>query len=224
MTNQPVWKVIHNLGDATPLEYGGAFLLVDETGVYAPELIVWDEPTMNGVPISNLYSTDAEDVAARMGWELYNRIDSYGSGETIFLYRKPDGIARIETDCADWEELLEREGVDPEPQYTVYRFSVERLYRVEDEDRIYFITKTIKEGFENGTLPHPISTYKEWYLKGIEPTDLSGLLEDSPIQNALATLNLANYHGFHEFDSYPLKMGKRELIRWARQALPGADL
>lgn len=224
MTNQPSWKLLTNLGDVTPLEYGGAFLLVDETGVYDSELVVWEEPTMNSVPISNLYTTDAEEVAARMGWELYNRIDSYGSGETIFLYRKPDGIAKIHTDCADWEEVLEREGVDPEPQYTVYRFSVERLYRVEDEDRIYYVTKTIKEGFENGTLPYPITTYREWYLRGIEPDDLGGLLSEDVIENAQATLSLARYHGFYEFDSCPLKMGRRELIEWARQALPGADL
>jgi hypothetical protein len=37
-TRQPVWKFAGNLGDATPLDHGGAFVLVDETGVYDPEI------------------------------------------------------------------------------------------------------------------------------------------------------------------------------------------
>ncbi len=36
--SQPVWKYIANLGDASPVEHDGAFLYVDETGVYDPEL------------------------------------------------------------------------------------------------------------------------------------------------------------------------------------------
>lgn len=38
--SQPVWKFIQNLGDASPLEYGGLFVYIDETGVYAPECTV----------------------------------------------------------------------------------------------------------------------------------------------------------------------------------------
>ena len=44
-TNQPIWKYLANLGDATPLDYGGAFLLQDETGVYPPELWIYDADT-----------------------------------------------------------------------------------------------------------------------------------------------------------------------------------
>ena len=36
-TNQPIWKLIANLGDKHPIDYGGYFVFVDETGVYAPE-------------------------------------------------------------------------------------------------------------------------------------------------------------------------------------------
>lgn len=35
--SQPKWKLIANLGDASPLEYGGYFIYEDETGVYPPE-------------------------------------------------------------------------------------------------------------------------------------------------------------------------------------------
>jgi hypothetical protein len=36
--SQPSWKFVTNLGDATPLEYGGLFIYTDETGVYPPEM------------------------------------------------------------------------------------------------------------------------------------------------------------------------------------------
>lgn len=36
-TKQPVWKLIAQLGDANPIEYGGYFVYVDETGIYPPE-------------------------------------------------------------------------------------------------------------------------------------------------------------------------------------------
>jgi hypothetical protein len=36
-TQQPEWKLIAQLGDANPLDYGGYFIYEDTTGVYAPE-------------------------------------------------------------------------------------------------------------------------------------------------------------------------------------------
>ena len=44
MTNQPNFKCVANLGDVTPWDYGGAFVLVDQTGVYTPELRVFEKP------------------------------------------------------------------------------------------------------------------------------------------------------------------------------------
>lgn len=35
--SQPKWRYVANLGDASPLDYGGLFVYEDETGVYAPE-------------------------------------------------------------------------------------------------------------------------------------------------------------------------------------------
>lgn len=50
MTKQPRWKMIANLGDVHPIEYGGLFLYVDRTGVYPPELEKLDEPDAgNGI-------------------------------------------------------------------------------------------------------------------------------------------------------------------------------
>lgn len=35
--SQPKWKLIANLGDRNPIDYGGYFVYIDETGVYDPE-------------------------------------------------------------------------------------------------------------------------------------------------------------------------------------------
>lgn len=37
-TNQPVWKVVGNVGDINPIEYGGGIVFEDTTGVYEPEM------------------------------------------------------------------------------------------------------------------------------------------------------------------------------------------
>ena len=37
-TNQPSWHCVANLGDQTPEDHGGAFVMVDKRGVYCPEL------------------------------------------------------------------------------------------------------------------------------------------------------------------------------------------
>lgn len=36
-TKQPIWKMVANLGDVNPLQYGGYFVYTDTTGVYEAE-------------------------------------------------------------------------------------------------------------------------------------------------------------------------------------------
>lgn len=42
--SQPKWKCVGQLGDASPTEYGGAWVFVDETGVYPPEVEILECP------------------------------------------------------------------------------------------------------------------------------------------------------------------------------------
>lgn len=42
--SQPAWKFLENLGDVNPLDYGGLFVFVDETGVYPAEMEKLDTP------------------------------------------------------------------------------------------------------------------------------------------------------------------------------------
>ena len=41
---EPQWRIIANLGDVDPIEYGGAFVFVDENEVADPQIEFWQEP------------------------------------------------------------------------------------------------------------------------------------------------------------------------------------
>ncbi len=48
--SQPQWKLIANLGDVNPVDYGGYFVFVDETGVYGPEAELLLSPDDDDAP------------------------------------------------------------------------------------------------------------------------------------------------------------------------------
>ena len=50
MSNQPSWKLIANLGDASPVDYGGFFVYEDTTGVYPPEAELLISPDDDDAP------------------------------------------------------------------------------------------------------------------------------------------------------------------------------
>lgn len=43
-TQQPKWKLVANLGDKNPIDHGGYFVYVDQTGVYPPEAALLESP------------------------------------------------------------------------------------------------------------------------------------------------------------------------------------
>src|SRR5215475_15130359 len=61
-TKQPKWRRVANLGDVNPVEYGGYFIDVDETGVYAPEATWLEAPD------------DEPEDAASESWTAYRFI------------------------------------------------------------------------------------------------------------------------------------------------------
>lgn len=44
MNKQPEWEFVANLGDVSPLDYGGYFIFKDKTETYAPEAELLVEP------------------------------------------------------------------------------------------------------------------------------------------------------------------------------------
>ena len=63
MTNQPKWRCVANLGDVNPVDHGGLFVFVDETGVYAPEMVLVEPP--------NPYDYDDGELSANAKWLTY---------------------------------------------------------------------------------------------------------------------------------------------------------
>jgi len=50
--SQPKWKFLVNVGDVNPLDHGGMFVYVDETGVYPPEAeCVWPEEDIDLITV-----------------------------------------------------------------------------------------------------------------------------------------------------------------------------
>lgn len=106
-TKQPVWKYLANLGDASPLWHGGAFVMEDTTGVYPPELWIYEEetrtrstillepvipcPDMPGQYSDNRFhpkhpawwSDELESVASFQGMEIAELADMLTSDEPI---------------------------------------------------------------------------------------------------------------------------------------------
>lgn len=64
-TAQPVWKLVAQLGDVNPIDYGGLFVYVDTTGVYPPEAEKLMEPIEdNGVTKWEVYRFILENLKA----------------------------------------------------------------------------------------------------------------------------------------------------------------
>jgi len=150
-TKQPMWEFIANLGDMSPLDYGGYFVYVDATGIYDPQAVLLEEPN---------------------------------EGRT----------------------------------YTVYRFDLEQLKRVETPERILLVPFAYAADWT-----HPVEAYDAWFSKdltgvaesgGIDLTKLRGMLcSNDATTLARAYQYIGEYHGWDNFDSYPETMTQAEVKR-----------
>lgn len=67
-TTQPRWRMVANLGDVNPIEYGGFFVYVDQTGAYRPEAELLLEPDEdNGISGWTVYRFTLEDCSYTNG-------------------------------------------------------------------------------------------------------------------------------------------------------------
>ena len=97
--SQPISKLVGQLGDATPTEYGGYWVFVDETGVYAPEgeLLEVDDETGRGT----VWRFVLEDCTFIDGILSDNK---YHPNKPAWFADKLDSIARYN----DIPNLIER--------------------------------------------------------------------------------------------------------------------
>jgi hypothetical protein len=77
--SQPVWRCVANLGDVDPVEHGGLFVSVDQTGVYDPEMELIDEPPAEyrDYDRESGWSEDARWTIYRVCLERYQRYRGY---------------------------------------------------------------------------------------------------------------------------------------------------
>jgi hypothetical protein len=135
-----------------------------------------------------------------------NPID-YSGG---FIYTDETGIYPPEL---EWIESEDSHKAEP-TNWTVYRILLERCAMVKIDGAFRLITANYKPDWT-----HPIDRYIEWFdesiknvsdSSGIPIADLETMLcSPDPKQLAQAYLELAQYHGWENFDSYPLKFTDR---------------
>jgi hypothetical protein len=80
-TNQPKWKMIANLGDANPFEYGGFFVFIDVTGVYSPEAVKFD--------IDDNATDKTRIQAYRFSLDKLKRVSDVNTKKTVLVF---DGL------------------------------------------------------------------------------------------------------------------------------------
>ena len=144
-TYQPRWKCVANLGGANPVDYGGAFVYIDKTGRYDPELEILEAPEgdvtnwtvyrvclekhtfVGGILSDNeyhpnypaWYASDVSTVADYVGTDTSEMVDSLCSN---------DAAARAKA----YQALLEYFGpfeFDQDPRTFTKRGDVTRRYR-----------------------------------------------------------------------------------------------
>ena len=119
------------------------------------------------------------------------------------------------------------------PRFAVFGVDLERFAEVKvDSGKKYIVTRYIADGYRDGTLPHPISSYDEWFAKDLARVAESAgtteralrkqLCSADPKQRAAAYVDIAGYHGWENFDSYPQDMSEDELkSRWEKNSSGG---
>ena len=116
-------------------------------------------------------------------------------------------------------EVIEEPPEDDEEEiWTIYRFDLERFQIVEDGNHLYLVS-----GKWNKSWPHALSSYDEWFHRGLKSVAesmsvsfqelRSDFCSEDPLKRAMAWCTIGDYYGFHELDSYPLKLSKQEILK-----------
>lgn len=193
-TPQPVWKFIANLGDANPIDHGGYFVYIDETGVYAPEAELLVEPSDDEVQRDD------------------RRKDSM-ERQLIRNYEKM--LGRDATNAEIDAHVKAHLGFESALRWTVYRFRLEPCT---------YINGILSENKYHPDKPAWFATYFSYLAKSVEldVDDLAGLFcHESPIERAHAWRVVGEYHGFDNLDAYPLTLNRAEVEKRYAEELSG---
>lgn len=139
-----------------------------------------------------------------------------------FIYQDETGVYTEELEYIQ----ADNDGLMDDATWNVYRWSLDRLEMVTAENGDILL---VPFGFSSrNDLPHPIASYDEWFNGDIASAANSlgctvetlreSLCSQDATRRAFAYLELAQYHGFANFDSYPYTYTDREELE-ARYAV-----
>ena len=206
--SQPIWKFVANLGDADPITYGGFFVFTDETGVYAPEAELLEEPTED----FKLWSV------SRFPLENCTFASDINPPKRYFFTEEELAVAK--------RKAMDHGDVPYKDMVTAYlTIQYKRPIGCEySKTRGWYITAKPGEKLDSpGVLSdnafHP--THAVWFNDDLQTladqVDLEleelvlKFVGDDPIQRAMAWREVASYWGAYELDHDPLSLKKREV-------------
>ena len=131
-----------------------------------------------------------------------------------FIYEDETGVYPPEL---EYIQAQSESNADESGPWEVYRWSLDRCETVTADGK----TLLVPFGFSaRMDLPHPITDYDEWFNSDLESAAASmsrnvdefraDLCTENLNMRAAAYLDLALYHGFENFDSYPLTFASRK--------------
>lgn len=170
MTRQPKWRCVAQIGDPDPMLYGGKWIFVDTTGVYAPEM------------------------------EIFEGIEDRDNPDECMIFR------------FSLEPCYYTDGVLSDNQFHLHHQAWFAKYL---EDVAEFSNRTV-ETLIKCLCPKVRRTRESPLEDGLKVRAHVYTLEEL-ISLAWAYGELADYHGYFNFDSYPLVMSEKEVRRRYKQ-------
>ena len=134
------------------------------------------------------------------------------------LYEDTTGVYDPELAVVQTDDNADED--DPQ-RNLVYRFPLERCWQATRDDGSTFLTDMDPSRED---LPYPLTTYVPWFRDSLGDVarscgdNLASLVKrlcsDDPGDLASAYLDIGNYHGFANFDSYPQGWTESEFDAW----------
>jgi hypothetical protein len=208
---QPIWEYIDNLGDASPLDYGGLFLYHDTTGVYGYELEKLVEPCDEAPEVPYDYPvTELDDDDNPPGrTTCYTCGRSWDDRISTALTPVPSGRCPFEPyhDNRTWK---------------VYRVLLDRCQVIRSEPDLfepgqaYLVPASYRPDW-----PHPVASYVEWFAEDLASVAecmgtardelVTALCSEDGKERAWAYDCIYDYHGWENGDSYPSELTRDEV-------------
>lgn len=146
------------------------------------------------------------------------------------LYEDTTGVYDPELVIAQTDDDADEDDIEATAAY-VYRFSLERCWRVteQNDDGTATTYLTDMDPARKSELPHPLRSYVPWYAKHLAGVASSigspvealtdALCSDDPKELAWAYEAIGGHSGYENFDSYPDEWTSSEFAAWPERGV-----